>query len=170
MYDKINIGSGNKPGDCYKHKGWIKFDMIRGNNITIRGDMLMLPFKDSVFKEIHCIHTLEHLTRDKHLPALKEMNRVLAKGGKCYVEVPDFKQTVAKLHEAFEIENLSDIHIWTTSVYGKTERPGMAHHFGFYDQKLIDLFKEAGFKAKVETEMISNHYLLEPVLLVSGEK
>lgn len=171
MYDKINIGSGTKPGDRYKRDGWIKFDICRGNNLTVRGDMFKLPFKNSVFKEIHCIHTLEHLTRDKHIPALIEMHRVLAQGGKCYIEVPDFKRTVANLHEAFISNDTEKIHIWTTSVYGKTERAGMAHHFGFYYEKLVEVMKSAGFSSvKLETEMLSEHHLMEPVLLVSGEK
>jgi predicted SAM-dependent methyltransferase len=133
--------------------------------------MVHLPFKDAAFDEIHCIHVLEHLTRDLHTPALLEMCRVLHPDGACYVEVPDFHRVIERLHAALDAKNARQIHIWRTSVFGKTERPGMAHHFGFDAPYLTALLNDAGFSyITEEVKMISDHHKQEPVLLMKATR
>jgi len=155
----------------YRHGGWVNFDLVRHDYVTVIGDLVQLPFKDNSIDEIHCVHVLEHLTRDKHLPALLEMRRVLKPNAIAYIEVPDFKEVIDYLHKALLNNDEQAIHIWTTSVYGKTERKGMAHHFGFYEDKLISLCNKANFKKVVRSDkMISTHYKQEPVLLIRAEK
>ena len=117
---------------------------------------------------------LEHLTRDKPPVMMAEMYRVLKPGGVLYVEVPDFKGTVAKLATAFMESDVHEIHKWTTSIYGKSERYGMAHHCGFYGRSMVVLFRKTGFhevyRITAEENMISPHYHQEPVLLMRGSK
>ena len=96
---KLNIGASNPTGK-YKH-GWINLDLVRHDNITVMGSGLALPFKDNSISLIHCIHVLEHVTRDKNEPMLKEMHRVLKADAEAYIEVPDFKMTILQLAEAF---------------------------------------------------------------------
>jgi hypothetical protein len=59
-------------------------------------------------------------------------------------------------------------------VYGKNEREGMAHHWGFYEGLLRREFRHQGFndveRLVFPNEMISTHYKQEPVLLVRGTK
>jgi len=166
----LNIGSSCARG-IYKTAEWVNMDIVRSKGVNVAGDMLMMPFEDNSFKRIHCIHVLEHLTRDKHLPALEEMVRVLEPGACCYVEVPDFVSIVTRLNAAFRDGDRRAIHIWRTSVFGKTERAGMAHHFGFDRETLDDLMLRAGFSKVVRSvDMISDHHSKEPVILMRGEK
>lgn len=170
---KLNIGSGHAKGR-YKSSEWVNVDIYQNESVNVQGDMFQLPFADNTFDEIHCIHVLEHLTRDKHLLALQEILRVLHPSGNSYVEVPDFKEIVALLTKAWDVGAKEEIHKWRTSIFGKTERPGMSHHMGFDYVMLASLHQEAGFKgitglSQVE-DMISGHHRQEPVLLILGHK
>ncbi len=173
---KLQVGSGDHiigPA-MYKRPQWCNVDIITVPGINVKATGTALPFKDDVFEEVHCVHTLEHVTRNLYKPMLAEMYRVLKPGACLYVETPDFHGTIKNLMEAFASGDKRAIHIWTTSVYGKNERHGMAHHWGFYESMLCDEFRALGF-AKVDRlvkkeDMISPHWRMEPVLLVRGVK
>lgn len=171
---KLNVGC-SWPKGRYKSGEWINLDIVKGGRVDIVADASKkIPLDTNSIDEIHCIHVLEHVTRDKYEPMLQEMYRVLKPGGHLYVETPDFKGTVDNLLAAFISGDTEAIHIWTTSVYGKNERSGMAHHWGFYEGLLRRQFRRHGFK-EVERlaekeDMISLHYKQEPVLLVRGTK
>jgi predicted SAM-dependent methyltransferase len=171
------VGSGDhkRSSSIYRRPNWINLDIITVPGINVKGDGCHLPFKDNSFEEIHCVHVLEHVTRDKYKPMLVEMHRVLRPGGNLYVETPDFRGTIALLHRAFEHTDTESIHIWTTSIYGKNEREGMAHHWGFYQALMFDEFRALGFKdieriTEKEKMLKASHWQSEPVLLVRGTK
>ena len=172
---KLQVGSSEARG-IYKREEWINLDLqdVSDDGVNVIGTGLKLPFKANAFEEVHCIHVLEHLTRDKPPLMLREMHRVLQPGGNLYVEVPDFKETVENLSKAFNQNDVGAVHVWTTSLYGKSERFGMAHHWGFYEGLLRREFRHQGFtdvNRLVEKEdMISTHYKQEPILLVRGTK
>jgi predicted SAM-dependent methyltransferase len=142
--------------------------------INVRGSANALPFRDNSFEVIHFVHCLEHLTRDKHLPVLKECQRVLKPGGSLFVEVPDFQAILTSLYKAYQDNDGRLIHIWKTSIWGKTERPGMQHHYGFDANELIELSRRAIFSNSVrlitDSEMISLHYTMEPIILMRMTK
>ena len=170
MCSKLNIGSSNVTGR-YKGNQWVNLDLFNFEGVTVRGDMFNLPFQSDTFDEIHSVHVLEHLTRDKHVNALTAMYDVLKYEGKVYVEVPDFQKTVEVLHTAYNSKDDTLIHKWRTSIYGKTERIGMAHHFGFDEKTLKNMMITAGFRfVDRSEEHISSHYKQEPVLLMVGMK
>ncbi len=170
---KLQIGCSEVRGR-YKRAEWINLDILKFDGVNVLGSGLQLPFATGSIEEIHCVHVLEHVTRDKYKPMLREMHRVLKEGGSCYVETPDFRGTIANLQHALEQTDVEAIHIWTTSVYGKNEREGMAHYMGFYEALLRGEMGCQGFIATVrlteKDEMISTHYKQEPVLLVKGTK
>lgn len=166
---KLNIGS-SIPKGIYR-EGWINLDPYKFKHVNVLGSALQLPFKENSIDLIHCVHVLEHVTRDKNIIMLSEMARVLTPGGEAYVEVPDFENIIHNLSLAFEYEKTDMIHKWTTSIYGKNERSGMAHYWGFTFYLLKNKMIEAGFShVSRHHDMISEHYRQEPVLLVRGVK
>ncbi len=173
---KLQIGSGDHKvaPAIYKRADWVNLDIITVPGINVKGDGSLLPFKNDSFEEVHCVHVLEHVTRDKYKLMLAEMYRVLKPGKYLYVETPDFYGTITNLAVAFASGNARAIHVWTTSVYGKNERLGMAHHWGFYEGLLCNAFCALGFKEVDRLvdpdDMISPHWGQEPVLLVRGLK
>lgn len=171
---KLQVGCSEVKG-IYKGADWTNLDIVDGQGVDIVADAsIKIPLNTRSVDEIHCVHVLEHVTRDKYEPMLREMHRVLKPEGHLYVEVPDFQGTVANLTAAFESGDPEAIHVWTTSVYGKNERKGMAHHWGFYEGFLRREFRHQGFLEVVrlinKTDMISTHYKQEPILLVRGTK
>lgn len=174
---KLQVGSGehNVAPAMYKRAEWINLDIVAARGVNVQGTGCSLPFKDDSFEEVHCFHVLEHVTRDKYKPMLAEMHRVLRPGGRLYVETPDFRGTIELLQRAFDHTDVGAIHIWTTSVYGKNERRGMQHHWGFYEGLLCHEFRELGFKdvnriVEKEKMLVASHWQSEPVLLVRGTK
>ena len=170
---KLQIGCSDVRGR-YKAADWINLDIIKFDGVNVIGSGLQLPFATGSIEKIHCVHVLEHVTRDKYKPMLREMYRILKPGGHLYVEVPDFQGTVRNLTIAFDAGDVDAIHIWTTSTYGKNERPGMAHYMGFYEGLLRREVRLQGFNDVIrlveKEDMISTHYKQEPILLVRGTK
>ena len=171
---KLNIGSSVTRGQ-YRNPEWVNLDLfpLKGVNVVASG--LALPFQDNIFEEIHAVHILEHLTRNNIPIMLRELVRVIKPlEGWVYIEVPNFQQIVELLHGAYGAGDEDCIHRWRTSIYGKTERPGMAHHFGFDEFTLRKYLTKAGFsiceRIIDEKGMISAHYLQEPVLLIKAKK
>ena len=170
---KLHVGSSRARGK-YRGDEWVNLDIKKFDDLNVIGNGLALPFKNDSFDEIHCVHVLEHLTRDKPPVMLKEMHRVLQPGGVVFIEVPDFMGTIMYLADAFQKKYLDGIHVWTTSVYGKSEVPGMSHHWGFYEGSLRRMLRDQRFKnierLGSKDQMISTHYRQEPILLGKGVK
>lgn len=170
---KLQIGSGRVRGK-YRGKEWTNIDLINCQDVNVLGSALTLPFATCSIEEIHCVHVLEHVTRDQYPIMLGEMHRVLVPGGQCYVETPDFYLTLKWALSAFETGDVEAVHNWTTSIYGKNEVPGMAHHWGFYEGLLRRELRHYGFndvkRLTSKDDMISTHYQQEPILLVRGTK
>ena len=166
---KLNLGA-SYPAGKYR-KGWINADILRHDRIQVVADGTLLPFKDNVFTEAHCVHVLEHLTREKQLPMLKELYRVVERGAAVFIEVPNFIATCGAILRAWKNSDYEQVRIWTVSVYGKSERDGMAHHWGFNTVYMEELIKKVGFSSfEYPEEMISPHHKLEPVLLIKAIK
>ena len=170
---KLQVGSGRVRGK-YRGSDWINLDLSHFQDVNVLGSALMLPFATCSIDEIHCVHVLEHVTRDKYPIMLGEMHRVLKSGSRLYVETPDFHATLIWALSAFKQGDTEAIHNWTTSIYGKNETEGMAHYWGFYEGLLRRDFRHQGFKdverLVEKDDMISTHYQQEPILLVRGVK
>lgn len=170
---KLQIGSGRVRGK-YRGKAWLNLDIGKFDDVNVIGSGCLLPFADDSFEEIHCVHVLEHLKRDQYPLMLKEMHRVLIHGGSVCVEVPDIIATIQWMMKAYMDNDHELVRLWITSIYGKNEVPGMAHHWGFYDTTLKQALFDAGFRTTTRLgtleDMISTHYQQEPILLVKGLK
>lgn len=81
---KLNIGCG-----VDIKKGWINLDSIRipGVDIVYDIEKLPLPFANNEYDEILCQDVLEHVD---YIPVLKDLHRILKKGGYLRVRVPHF--------------------------------------------------------------------------------
>ena len=170
---KLNLGSSTPRGQ-YRDTDWICLDLDPKLKVDVVGSGLSLPFKDNSFNEIHSIHVLEHLTRDKWPIVLSEIFRVLDLGGTFFLEVPDFEEQCRKYLKRIEQGDIELLHLIRTGIWGKTERFGMAHYFGFDKELLKRALNKIGF-SKVERLinkdcMISTHYRYDPVLLFKSFK
>jgi len=81
---KLNIGCGiNCFADCIN----IDLKKNEGVNLITNVEKLFLPFKSEIFELVYCKDILEHL---EYINLIKEIHRVLIKGGQLIIEVPHF--------------------------------------------------------------------------------
>lgn len=170
---KLNVGSSNQRGR-YKQAEWVCFDLNKAAKPNVVGDAFQMPFADDSFDEIHSVHVLEHLPRDKWPLMLAEIFRVLKPGGAFYVEVPDFEIQCREYLAALRSCDRWRIHLIRTAIWGKPERLGMGHQFGFDAGFLKRALSTIGFvsiKQLTEREdMISAHCRDGGVLLFKSTK
>lgn len=85
---KLNLGCGTdiKP----RKDGWLNLDSAALPGVDIVHDIaaLPLPFGDGEFDEILCRDIVEHM--DNYAPILRDLYRILKKGGTLAIRVPHF--------------------------------------------------------------------------------
>lgn len=132
-------------------------EMFQKNNVEAVlkvGTATKIPFSKNIFHEVICSHVIEHVKDDKK--CLKEIFRVLKRGGTLYLRVPN----IHNLHTKF--------HLCIGSKYPYTDRT----HIREYDRyQVLNLINDVGFKVKYVEQsgffpplglkilMIASHYL-----------
>lgn len=133
---KLEVGSGSKPKE-----GYIHFDIRHLPGTDIVGDATSLPFQENEFSEVYSRFFLEHLLRKNAQKALNEMFRVLKKGGKLEIIVPD----LAYFCKLF-VEEKGQKKEWALNkIYGFEKYEEDHHNFGFDFEILEEYLKKAGF-------------------------
>lgn len=76
---KLDIGCGTA-----KRENFVGIDIVAGQGVDVVCDIATerLPFGDACAEHIYSAHCLEHISREKLLHVLQEMNRVTAHGGR----------------------------------------------------------------------------------------
>lgn len=126
------------------------------------GDAENLLFKDETFDFVFSYHALEHIENPKK--ALKEIHRVLKKGGGFWIGTPNKSRIVGyiggkntSLGEKIRW-NLAD---WKARAFGKFEN-ALGAHAGFtakeLNQLLSDVFPKTGDRTKIYFREIYAHY------------
>jgi len=89
---KLNIGAGDE-----KYEGWETLDVSPVYSPNYQHDLTVFPwpFEDGAFAEIAARHVLEHIERQKLIPVMNEMHRILSPGGVAHIEVPIFPYWMA---------------------------------------------------------------------------
>lgn len=136
---RLHIG-GKEP-----REGWKIFNIQEGPNIDFTGNCRDLGrFDDGSVQEIYASHVLEHLSyQNDILAALTEMHRVLCKGGRLMVSVPDFDALI----RIFQHPDLSTDHrfyIMRVIFGGQMDRHDF-HHAGLSMEFLSYFMIKAGF-------------------------
>lgn len=144
-------------------------EMFRRNGVDAElkvGSATRLPFKKNFFDDVICFHVIEHVKEDEK--AIREIHRVLRKGGVLHLRVPH----IHNLHTKF--------HMMIGARYPYTDRT----HVREYEKKQVaDLIAANGFKIKSVSQsgfippvglkflMIASHYLpLDKLFQYLGEK
>lgn len=85
----LDVGAGSaKYREIIKEMAqkYTAFDSFLGDNIDVVGDVLNMPFEKNYFDTVISTQVLEHIERP--WIAVREINRVLKKGGKCILSAP----------------------------------------------------------------------------------
>lgn len=136
---KLHLGSGTRT-----LKGFLQVDIEPWPNVDIVSDLGELTMIDNEsVDEIYTSHSFEYFDAHQALIALAEWKRVLRRGGKLFISVPDFASLV-KIYE--ETRDLSKIlgplfGRWKNLKVGET-----IYHRTVYDfDSLSETLRLAGF-------------------------
>lgn len=101
----------------------------------VKADVCNLPFESNSFDVVFCNHVLEHIEDDKK--AMKELYRVLKKGGMGIFQVPQ------DIHRTTTYEDFS-----ITSPKERTKHFGQYDHVRIYGMDYFDRLQSVGFNVK----------------------
>jgi len=127
MVKKLNLGCGQT-----LKKGYVNLDIFDKYGADVVFDLNKRKwniFKDSEFDEVYCSHVLEHL--DDPNNAMREIHRILKKGGMVFIRVPHFTSIYAFMdptHKSF-------YSYFTFEYYVKTFKS--VQYFDFAFEKIV---------------------------------
>ena len=113
-------------------------DLKPRNPDTIKIDITTIQYPNNYFDIIICNHVLEHVLDYKK--AIKEIFRVLKKGGFAIVQTPFSKKIKYHFTDPY-IKSKED----RARYYGESD------HLRIFGQELFDNFSEAGFQLKIKS-------------------
>jgi predicted SAM-dependent methyltransferase len=138
---RLNIG-GTTPLD-----GWKILNIQSGESVDYIGSCTDLSqFKDASVSEVYASHIFEHLSYvNELLNALKEVHRILVKGGILRISVPDFELLCKMfLHPSLSGEQRFYI---MNIVFGGQQDPHDYHKVGLTWEFMSSYLQQAGFSS-----------------------
>lgn len=132
--DSIRLNLGGRGTQI---PGFQTVDLEPGSDCV--SDVSKLPFEDETVSEIYASHILEHFSHLRTPLVLKEWLRVLKRGSKAYISVPDF-DAMAKLYWK---EGMTDY--IRNMLYGDQIYDRAYHYTAFTFGTLAFLCAQAGF-------------------------
>jgi hypothetical protein len=132
---RLNLG-----GRTTHISGFKNVDVFDGPDVDIESDISDLSmFGDETVSEIYCSHALEHFPHTDTQRVLTEWCRVLKKGSKCHISVPDF-EVIVRLYKTGGLTDFLRNLIWGDQIYDKA-----FHYTGFTFSTLNSLLRKSGF-------------------------
>ncbi len=147
---KLNVGCGFD-----KREGYVNVDSDRrfSPDIIANGAKLDM-FEDNSVDVVECYHLFEHLTFSDAVDALKEWHRVLKKGGKLSLELPNLTRCVEILHkkEGKDAEDHAMMGLFGQIPKSlKKESIFQIHKYGWTFEELTEELGKAGFTKSMKT-------------------
>lgn len=122
--------------------GFKTVDLSEEHNVDFRADVSRLTmFKDGEVDEIYASQILEHFPHVKTMDVLKEWFRVLKRGAKITIGVPDFHRAI----DLYQKYGLTDYLV--NSLYGDQIYDLAFHYAPFTFARLASLLDKAGFRS-----------------------
>lgn len=137
---RLNLGGAGE-GFLDSHiPGFLTVDLRDTPDTDVVCDCATLDrFESGTVEIVYASNILEHWSLQKTVDVLKEWNRVLKKGGKLYVSVPDFDATV-KLYQKTGLTEWINYHLM-----GDQKHPLNYHYSLFTCASLSKQLLDAGF-------------------------
>lgn len=147
----VNLGCGTNLVE-----GWINIDVVRPSNADKRfrlGDALSIPLKDGSVDYLVMDQVLEHLAMADIIPAMYEVRRVLKKGGRCVIVVPDFEDAVRQWLDADMGKNFDPMKYkyYSEVVYGNQQHEGEFHKTPMSPRFLHEVMRTVGLHSNTIT-------------------
>lgn len=137
---RLNLGGAGEGFREGKIEGFKTVDLRQAEGVDYVCDASDLSqFSDGSVHEIYASNILEHFPIPKTVPVLQEWRRVLAKGAKLWISVPDFDASV-RLYLRLGLQPWVQYLIW-----GDQKHPLNYHYINFTWPHLAHCLHKAGF-------------------------
>jgi ubiquinone/menaquinone biosynthesis C-methylase UbiE len=135
---KLHLGSGKRSLYGFSHVDVEIFPHI--DFVTSIDDLSV--FGDETVNEIYCSHALEYFDRSSVNSTLDEWYRVLKKGAKAYITVPNFDSLLEVYKRTKELKSIIG------PLFGRWENTGatLYHKTVWNSQDLTEALKNSKFK------------------------
>lgn len=124
----MNLGCGSH---IVEGKDWVNVDNYLLADVPnfVQADILDLPFESNTVDYIICDQVLEHVAMKDIPTALFNIKRVLKKGGKAVIVVPDFRGAAEQWLALNHNENFEPLsyHYFSEVIYGNQKHAGEFH-------------------------------------------
>lgn len=148
---KLNLGCGKDT-----REGFINLDFRENQGVDIVCDIKDgLPFKNGELDFIFAQDIIEHFPLDYTDTLIKELYRVLKKGGEIEAQVPNFELNYKEYKEGIArklFKEQSNCHRFSQCVFGKQDYEGNYHYQLFDKDRLRSIFETNGFEVVKEWE------------------
>lgn len=146
---KLFLGCGPLPIHPYHYQfindSWVFIDLYVDDPKIVKMDARRLEYNDEEADEIYSSHLLEHLETAEIISTLAEWWRVLKRGGKLRLNVPDM-EWAAKCLLGQEKSSYFDTPQKILEIfYGSQSHEGEFHKTGFTDYILKNYLEITGF-------------------------
>jgi predicted SAM-dependent methyltransferase len=146
---KLEIGAKKRIDNS-----WETLDAVDWGEVDVVANIEeKLPVKDNSYDLVYMSHVLEHVTWYRVADVLKELHRILKKGGELEIFVPDVDKLISvyrsgKVPDKWYKHNPNkDSFIWFIGrMYAHGDHPTDFHRGLFNKSYLRKLLKEAGFR------------------------
>lgn len=134
-------------------EGWKILNIQKKPGVDFIGDITDLgQFDDESVEEVYASHVLEHVGIAKIAGTFNGLQRILKKGGKLYISVPNL-ETIAKIFiQAPEGKDKYDL---MTMIYGGQTDSHDFHYIGYWPSFLFSLLINAKFKRYKQVEFLN---------------
>ena len=132
---KINLGCGQN-----RLPGFVNIDVNASASVDLVCNMLDLPFAEGSLDIVYMCHSLEHIPLNEVLSFTMYLNKLLSKGGKLFVSVPDFN-VLSSMYLAGKV-SLATI---ARAIHGGQEYHGNTHFMSYDYTLLSDMLFKSGF-------------------------
>ena len=144
-------------GGQERKDGWHVVNIQPGPHVDYVGDLRDLnSFVDASIGNVYASHVLEHVNQAQVLPVLRGVHRILARGGRFLVSVPDL-DVLCHLFISPWANGEMKWHAMRM-IFGGQSDPHDFHAMGFNEQFLRELLTQAGF---VEIQRVASFGLFQ---------
>ena len=134
-------------------EGWKILNIQKKPGVDFIGDITDLSqFDDETVEEVYASHVLEHVALAKVEKTFYGIQRVLRKGGKFYISVPNL-DTLAQIFA--KIPEGQDKYKIMTMIYGGQTDSHDFHYIGYWPNLLFSVLIKAKFKRYERVEFFN---------------
>ena len=134
-------------------EGWKILNIQKKPGVDFIGDITDLSqFDDESVEEVYASHVLEHIGLAKIAGTFNGLQRILKKGGKLYISVPNL-DTITKIF--VQLPEGQDKYNIMTMIYGGQTDSHDFHYIGYWPNLLFSILINAKFKRYERVEFFS---------------